>query len=110
MLWLLYPFLMAFVIVVTANHFIFDALLGALTAGASAYGATLARARATDGLALLRRLAPQPDRERVAAAAMPPRQHAPTAPRHGATPRARRARAVARRSARASAASWCATA
>ena len=45
-LWLLYPFLMAFVIVVTANHFIFDALLGALTAGASAYGASwLARAR-----------------------------------------------------------------
>jgi hypothetical protein len=45
-LWLLYPFLMAFVIVVTANHFIFDAFLGALTAGASAYGATwLARAR-----------------------------------------------------------------
>lgn len=45
-LWLGYPFLMAFVIVVTANHFIFDAILGALTAGASAYGATwLARAR-----------------------------------------------------------------
>jgi PAP2 superfamily len=45
-LWLLYPFLMAFVIVVTANHFIFDALLGALTAGASAYGASwLARTR-----------------------------------------------------------------
>ncbi len=45
-LWLLYPFLMAFVIVVTANHFIVDALLGALTAGASAYGARwLARAR-----------------------------------------------------------------
>jgi hypothetical protein len=45
-LWLLYPFLMTFVIVVTANHFIFDALLGALTAGASAYGASwLARAR-----------------------------------------------------------------
>ena len=42
----LYPFLMTFVIVVTANHFIVDALLGALTAGASAYGATwLARAR-----------------------------------------------------------------
>ena len=38
--------LMAFVIVVTANHFIFDALLGALTAGVSAYGASwLARAR-----------------------------------------------------------------
>lgn len=46
-LWLLYPLLMTFVIVVTANHFILDALLGALTAGASAYGAMwLARARA----------------------------------------------------------------
>jgi len=46
MLWLFYPLLMTFVIVVTANHFILDALLGALTAGASAYGATwLARAR-----------------------------------------------------------------
>jgi len=45
-LWLAYPFLMAFVIVVTANHFLFDAFLGALTAGASAYGASrLARAR-----------------------------------------------------------------
>ncbi len=45
-LWLLYPFLMAFVIVVTANHFIFDAFLGAVTAGVSAYGAQLAGARA----------------------------------------------------------------
>jgi hypothetical protein len=45
-LWFLYPFLMAFVIVATANHFIFDALLGALTAGVSAYGARwLARTR-----------------------------------------------------------------
>jgi hypothetical protein len=45
-LWFVYPFLMAFVIVATANHFIFDALLGALTAGLSAYGARwLARAR-----------------------------------------------------------------
>ena len=45
-LWLLYPFLIAFVIVVTANHFIFDALLGALTAAVSAYGARwLGRAR-----------------------------------------------------------------
>ena len=43
---LLYPLLMTFVIVVTANHFIVDALLGALTAGISAYGASwLARAR-----------------------------------------------------------------
>lgn len=47
-LWMFYPLLMTFVIVVTANHFILDALLGALTAGASAYGATwLARARPT---------------------------------------------------------------
>jgi len=45
-LWLFYPFLMTFVIVVTANHFIVDALLGALTAAMSAYGAIwLARAR-----------------------------------------------------------------
>jgi hypothetical protein len=45
-IWFLYPFLMAFVIVATANHFIVDALLGALTAGLSAYGARwLARAR-----------------------------------------------------------------
>lgn len=46
LLWMVYPLLMTFVIVVTANHFIVDALLGALTAGASAYGAIwLARAR-----------------------------------------------------------------
>jgi membrane-associated phospholipid phosphatase len=45
-LWVLYPFLVAFVIIATANHFIFDALLGALTAAVSAYGASwLARAR-----------------------------------------------------------------
>ncbi len=45
-LWFLYPFLVAFVIVATANHFIVDALLGALTAAVSAYGARwLARAR-----------------------------------------------------------------
>jgi hypothetical protein len=45
-MWIVYPFVMAFVIVVTANHFILDALLGALTAVASAYAAMwLARAR-----------------------------------------------------------------
>jgi hypothetical protein len=44
--WAAYPFMMTFVIIVTANHFIVDALLGALTAGASAYGASwLARVR-----------------------------------------------------------------
>ena len=41
-----YPFVMTFVIIVTANHFIVDALLGAITAGVSAYAASwLARAR-----------------------------------------------------------------
>lgn len=35
-LWRLYPLLIAFVIVATANHFIVDALLGALTAALSA--------------------------------------------------------------------------
>jgi len=45
-LWVAYPFLMTFVIVVTANHFIVDAVLGALAAGMSAYCASwLARAR-----------------------------------------------------------------
>lgn len=38
-LWRLYPLLIAFVIVATANHFILDALLGALTAGISALAA-----------------------------------------------------------------------
>jgi hypothetical protein len=45
-LWLVYPFVITFVIVVTANHFILDAVLGALTAGIAACGASwLARAR-----------------------------------------------------------------
>lgn len=45
-LWLVYPFLMAFVIIATANHFILDAILGALTAAVSAWGARrLARIR-----------------------------------------------------------------
>jgi hypothetical protein len=44
--WGCYPLLVTFVIVVTANHFIADAFLGALTAGIAAYAATwLARAR-----------------------------------------------------------------
>jgi hypothetical protein len=44
--WRLYPLLITFVIVATANHFIADAILGALTAAVSAYGAAwLARAR-----------------------------------------------------------------
>jgi hypothetical protein len=44
--WMLYPFVMTFVIVATANHFVADALLGALTAALSAYGAScLARTR-----------------------------------------------------------------
>ena len=44
--WTLYPLLVTFVIVATANHFLADAFLGACTAGAAAYAATwLARAR-----------------------------------------------------------------
>ena len=44
--WTAYPLLVTFVIVMTANHFVFDAILGALTAGC-AYAAAyqLARAR-----------------------------------------------------------------
>jgi hypothetical protein len=44
--WAVYPLLVTFVIVVTANHFIADAVLGALTAGLGALAAWwLARAR-----------------------------------------------------------------
>ena len=44
--WKLYPVLVVYVIVATGNHFIADAVLGALTAGVSAYAASwLARAR-----------------------------------------------------------------
>lgn len=44
--WTVYPALVVFVIVATGNHFIADAVLGALTAGVSAYAASwLARAR-----------------------------------------------------------------
>jgi membrane-associated phospholipid phosphatase len=45
--WLLYPFLVAFVVVATGNHYFFDAFLGAMTAGLSALlsGQLLARWR-----------------------------------------------------------------
>jgi hypothetical protein len=44
--WAVYPLLVVFVIVATANHFLADAFLGAATAGVSAYAAAwLARAR-----------------------------------------------------------------
>ena len=44
--WYAYPGVVTFVIVVTANHWIADAVLGGMTAGASAYAAAwLARAR-----------------------------------------------------------------
>jgi hypothetical protein len=39
LLWRLYPLLITFVIVATANHFLLDAVLGAITAGVSALGA-----------------------------------------------------------------------
>lgn len=45
-LWRAYPFVMAWAVVVTANHWLMDAVLGAVTAALSAYIATrLARAR-----------------------------------------------------------------
>jgi uncharacterized membrane protein (Fun14 family) len=43
--WTAYPLLVTFVIVMTANHFVFDAILGALTAGC-AYAAAFQLARA----------------------------------------------------------------
>jgi hypothetical protein len=44
--WFLYPFLVTFVTVATANHFLVDAVLGAMTAGLAAYAAAwLARVR-----------------------------------------------------------------
>jgi len=44
--WAIYPLLITFVIVVTANHFLADAVLGAITAGlAASTAAWLARAR-----------------------------------------------------------------
>jgi membrane-associated phospholipid phosphatase len=47
--WFLYPFLVTFVVISTGNHFWFDAFLGAVTAGVSAYVAKylLARVRPT---------------------------------------------------------------
>jgi len=47
--WFCYPFLITFVTVATANHFLADALLGALTAGFSAFvAARLGRLRPQD--------------------------------------------------------------
>jgi membrane-associated phospholipid phosphatase len=45
-LWALYPFVITFVVVVTANHYWVDAVLGALVAAVSAWAATAAFARA----------------------------------------------------------------
>src|SRR4051795_5180044 len=46
--WAVYPFLVVFVIISTANHFVTDAVLGAATAGVGAWTAAwLARARPT---------------------------------------------------------------
>jgi membrane-associated phospholipid phosphatase len=49
-LWLLYPFLVTFVVVVTGNHFWLDAFFGAVTAGISAYVAKYVLARARPGV------------------------------------------------------------
>ena len=45
-LWAVYPAIVTFVVMVTANHFWLDAALGALVAAASAYAASAAFARA----------------------------------------------------------------
>jgi len=45
-LWAIYPFVVTFVVMVTANHFWLDAALGALVAAFSAYAAYAAFARA----------------------------------------------------------------
>jgi membrane-associated phospholipid phosphatase len=45
-LWSLYPVVVTFVVMVTANHFWLDAALGALVAAVSAYAASAAFARA----------------------------------------------------------------
>src|SRR5829696_4644806 len=45
-LWGIYPLVVTFVVMVTANHFWLDAALGALVAAASAYAASAAFARA----------------------------------------------------------------
>lgn len=37
--WAIYPLIITFVVIATANHFVFDVATGALTAGLSAYGA-----------------------------------------------------------------------
>ena len=65
-LWALYPLLITFVVVATANHFLTDVFLGALTAGASALLAQrlLARAR-PDVWAFGRRRRPRDDPTRA---------------------------------------------
>jgi CDP-diacylglycerol--glycerol-3-phosphate 3-phosphatidyltransferase len=67
-LWALYPLLITFVVVATANHFLTDVFLGALTAGVSALLAQrlLARAR-PDAWAFVRARPPRPRRNGGAA-------------------------------------------
>jgi hypothetical protein len=45
-LWAVYPLVVTFVVMVTANHYWLDAALGALVAAASAYAASAGFARA----------------------------------------------------------------
>ena len=99
-MWLLYPFLMAFVIVATANHFIFDALLGALTAGAPPTARAGSRGHGPKSGASRRRArrlgagsetAGGPDG--MAPVAVPPRRGAGPTGRGGATRAGRSARA-----------------
>jgi hypothetical protein len=58
-MWALYPFVVTFVVVITANHYWLDAALGALVAGASALAATGALARARPNAWAWRTLSPK---------------------------------------------------
>ena len=89
-LWALYPLLITFVVVATANHFLTDVFLGALTAGASALLAQrlLARARPdvwaftpseVDRLTMAGRSRPRPDDARADSAPAGATQRRPAA-------------------------------
>ena len=85
MFWRGYPLLVTFVIVVTANHFLLDAVLGALTAGlAAARPRWLARAA---GLGLRGRAESRP---RQTGRLFPRPAAAPRRPRPAPTARASR--------------------
>ena len=70
-LWALYPLLITFVIVITANHFLADALLGAMTAGVSAWAAGRLAHRRPDAWAFVVPEYPSPTAAPAPAGALP---------------------------------------